>query len=135
MLTTLAFMVILVFNTTIVRSVNMDINPFQSIKVPLYEQTLAYVNKARRARGLPPLFRLPCGVPVSSRQCPVARGLGDTSGYVTRVHYYCSNKRTARKIALAWGTSIERATFNFVQLPDIVKEFILEFDKPLFSNV
>lgn len=85
------------------------------------KEVLELINAARGAFNLPPLERIPDGVPRNARECPLANALRDI-GVVEVWRDVClvNTIPTAEKLADIWETE-----FSYEENPDPDAEIVL----------
>ena len=95
-------------------------------------EILELINKARIALEMPPLRKLPRGIPETSQKCVLGRSLGlevlvDDQD---RAYALLTNYHAAWRIARAWGAERPYGMWNgwAVLLPLELNRFVHEFD-------
>jgi hypothetical protein len=102
-------------------------------------ELLELVNKARVILEMPPLARLPKGIPDTSRKCVLGRSLGvevlldDQDRAYALVFAY----RLAHRLARAWGVGRPYGMWNgwAVLLPSELNRFVHEFDALCYPHL
>ena len=100
---------------------------------------LELVNKARLVLELPPIRRLPKGIPDTARKCVLGRSLGleillDDQD---RAYALLTDYRLASKLASVWGAARPCGMWNGwgVMLPAKLSDFVREFDSRCYPRL
>jgi hypothetical protein len=102
-------------------------------------EILELVNKARVVLKMPPLRKLPRGIPETSRKCVLGRSLGvevlvddQDRAYALLLHY-----RMAGRLARVWDVARPHGMWNgwAVLLPWELNRFVHEFDARCYPHL
>ena len=102
-------------------------------------EILELVNKARAVLEMPPLRKLPRGIPETSRKCVLGRTLGlevllsdQDRAYALVLKYH-----TAWRLARVWGVARPYGMWNgwAVLMPPQLNRFVHEFDEHCYPHL